>query len=215
MRDTSPVGSKRIQLWLPVSFNLGSSANTSSPLFFQSLSFSWMPPLQCKLGLYFKSKLTWLEMIENLAKTELCYLKTTFALHLFLLWFVALPSPPPSRAGWDDQARVYLHCCCLSEYQDECWAYAEPSLHLCSQLQQAVCRGAVRIRITESSAHSSSLPCSFCCWSSVTPGSDSRASLQHPLGSCDSSQPVSHSLWVQHGKNLSVFYLGKMIFNDF
>lgn len=116
MRDTSPVRSKRIQLWLPVSFNLGYSANTSSPLFFQSLSFSWMPPLQWdKLGPHLKSKLTWLETLENLAKTELCHLKTTFALHPFLPWFVAVPSPPLSRAGWDAQARVCLHCCRLSE----------------------------------------------------------------------------------------------------
>lgn len=116
MRDTSPVESKRIQLCLPVSFNLGSSANTSSPLFFQSLSFSWMPPLQWEeLGPHFKSRLTWLEMLENLAKTELCHLKTTFALHPFLLWSIALPSPPPSRAGWDAQAHACLHCCHLSE----------------------------------------------------------------------------------------------------
>lgn len=97
-------------------FNLGYSANTLPLLFFQNLSFSWMPPLQWdKLGQHFKSELTGLEMLENSEKTEFFHLKPIFTLHPFVLWFVAVPSPLPSRAGWDAQARVCLHCRHLSE----------------------------------------------------------------------------------------------------
>lgn len=174
-RYTSPVGSKRIQLWMPVSFNWDTLPSQ------YHLCFSKVFPF---LGCRLFSGIN-LDNILNPNLPDWKPLKTWQGLNSPQDYFCSSP---------------FLSCCGLcmcqpelgamlgpvfvctaavsASYQDESWAYAEISLHLCSQPQQTVCKGAVSSRIAGSSAHSSSFPCSFCCWSSVTPGSDSRASSQ-------------------------------------
>lgn len=98
MRDTSPEGTKRIQLWLPVSLTW----DILPTHYHLCFSFSWMPPLQWnKPGQRFKSKLTRLEILENLEKTELCHLKTNFLpfTHCCVVCSRAFPTSPADLGG--------------------------------------------------------------------------------------------------------------------
>lgn len=57
-------------------------------------------------------------MLENLAKTEMNHVKTVFALHSFLLWFAAMPSPPP-QPSWVGCSGPCLFAAVSASYQDE------------------------------------------------------------------------------------------------
>lgn len=144
---------------------------------------------------HFKSKFARPELLEIWTKIEIYYLRAIFPLLPLPQAFVDVFFHLPNGAGWDTQTDVCLHCCHLSELPG--WM-----LSICRNLVPSVQPSPADSlqrscekrwdRITESSARSSSLTCSFCCWSSPPPAVAAEPSPQHLLGYCDSSQPASH-----------------------